>query len=459
MADFAYDVFLSHRSVNKPWVEVLAHNLEACGLTVFFDKWSLIPGQSLSRQLHDGIKQSRKALLIATPEALDSGWVNEEYETLLDRRVQQPGYLIPLTFGGEMPDFPFLRNVLTVDFSDPSPAAYGEALHRLLCALRDEPPGKQVNLPIQAQIPDPVLSDPSRADAASLPSEVSHGLHQLLHHNNNMQLLLAQKGIDRSAMQRTILEQGKVLFGDGNCLHASLPPSAKVDERKYLLWLKKQLGLQEPLDDFLDLGFALMDRIKQQGALLLLMTRFDDGPNDLRYELSNLLRSACEDSDGALRVIICGGQKLAQLHFEDRGLSPLKNAEVFFWPDPNVRDLVETHHLDESEAAQLLQVSGSHPALLHALLDQQQHHKGHADTMAEVVREYIHRHPLFSCYRLHSARLLPLLAQDVLAPHDYWPADALMRDLFWDNLITQRGKHFVWRSPIIRACGLEILQG
>lgn len=104
-----YDVFLSHRSVNKPWVEILARNLEACSLRVFFDKWSLIPGQSLPRQLWDAIQNSRKALVVATPEAADSGWVNEEYDAMIGRRTKDQGFLIPLTFGGNVPNLPFCR--------------------------------------------------------------------------------------------------------------------------------------------------------------------------------------------------------------------------------------------------------------------------------------------------------------------------------------------------------------
>ena len=33
-----YDVFLSHASANKRWVEVLARNLKAQGLRVFYDE-------------------------------------------------------------------------------------------------------------------------------------------------------------------------------------------------------------------------------------------------------------------------------------------------------------------------------------------------------------------------------------------------------------------------------------
>lgn len=42
-----YDVFISHSSHDKRWVETLAHNLQDAQLRVFFDKWSNTPGKSL----------------------------------------------------------------------------------------------------------------------------------------------------------------------------------------------------------------------------------------------------------------------------------------------------------------------------------------------------------------------------------------------------------------------------
>lgn len=75
-----YDVFISHRSENKPWVEVLARNLKNQGYSVFLDSWELVPGKSLVSSLYEALKRSRKGILVATPEAIESGWVREEYD-------------------------------------------------------------------------------------------------------------------------------------------------------------------------------------------------------------------------------------------------------------------------------------------------------------------------------------------------------------------------------------------
>ncbi|MGH9896799.1 MAG: toll/interleukin-1 receptor domain-containing protein, partial [bacterium] len=76
--DFDYDVFLSHKSEHKPWVEWLARSLETCGRRVFLDTWNLVPGSNWVEGLHRGVESSRAAVLVATPEVVHSGWVRQE---------------------------------------------------------------------------------------------------------------------------------------------------------------------------------------------------------------------------------------------------------------------------------------------------------------------------------------------------------------------------------------------
>ena len=456
MAEFEYDVFLSHRSVNKPWVEILARNLNACGLRVFFDQWSLIPGHSLPQQLHDGIQGARKALLVATPEAADSGWVAEEHDALLSRRTQQPGFLIPLTFGGDLPDFAFLRNVLTVDFSDPSPAAYRDALHRLLCGIQDKPPGYNIELPAAIQIPEPISSDPKRAEAGRLSGGEQAAVGNMLAGTNNMQLLLAQKGVDRTLMQKAILKQGEQRFGAHNCLHASPLTSLDATTEKYFSAFGRSLKLNRPTPDADELRFALEDLIHERGRLLLLLTRFDDGADEPRKALANMLRTLCEEQGDKLRIIFCGGQKLAALRYGSAILSPLQNAEVTFWPESAPADLMQRHpQLDEPACNRLLALTGRQPVLLRAAIER--HDPTDPDRLADDLLDYMCCNGFFSPYRDQGAQLRPLLQREQLAPHDYWPSDLLLRALFWDNLLTRKGGHFVWRCPLVRQCGLKMV--
>jgi len=48
-------VFLSHQSGDKPFVEKLAKDLERLGIKVWFDKWQIKVGESLTWSIENGI--------------------------------------------------------------------------------------------------------------------------------------------------------------------------------------------------------------------------------------------------------------------------------------------------------------------------------------------------------------------------------------------------------------------
>ncbi|MEM1151039.1 MAG: toll/interleukin-1 receptor domain-containing protein [Pseudomonadota bacterium] len=119
-----YDVFVSYSSIQRDWAEVLAHNLKGAGKTVFFDQWELTPGADWVLSLDSALDESRSAVLVASPEAQESGWVREEYAKLTRRRVSEPGFkIIPAVHSGAGHDFPFLGGIQWVDFRDPHPYA------------------------------------------------------------------------------------------------------------------------------------------------------------------------------------------------------------------------------------------------------------------------------------------------------------------------------------------------
>ena len=59
-----YDIFISYRSTNKPWVETLARNLRSIGYPrVFLDFWELIPGQNFNQQIYEALQTIPRAIL------------------------------------------------------------------------------------------------------------------------------------------------------------------------------------------------------------------------------------------------------------------------------------------------------------------------------------------------------------------------------------------------------------
>lgn len=53
---FIYDVFLSHSSKDKAIVRDIAERLRKDGLKVWFDKWSIKPGNSIPSKVEEGLE-------------------------------------------------------------------------------------------------------------------------------------------------------------------------------------------------------------------------------------------------------------------------------------------------------------------------------------------------------------------------------------------------------------------
>lgn len=71
-------IFLSHTSVDKPFVEKLATDLKRIGVNVWFDKWDIKIGESITWKIEEGIRQNEYLGIILSPEALLSEWVKSE---------------------------------------------------------------------------------------------------------------------------------------------------------------------------------------------------------------------------------------------------------------------------------------------------------------------------------------------------------------------------------------------
>ncbi len=129
MADnFSYDVFLSHTSKDKPRVRRLAERLKDAGLRVWFDEWSIGPGEIISLKVDEGLEQSRVLVLCISPNALASGWVALERSTAIHRDPASQGRrFIPLLLAeSDLPDT--LRRYRYVDFRGDTESAFAELL-------------------------------------------------------------------------------------------------------------------------------------------------------------------------------------------------------------------------------------------------------------------------------------------------------------------------------------------
>nr|VFJ64117.1 MAG: TIR domain-containing protein [Candidatus Kentron sp. FW] len=458
-----YDVFLSHRSENKPWVEILARNLVDCGQRVFFDNWEMVAGKSVAAQLDAALENSRAGVLVATPESLESGWVREEYDRMLKMQVNGNLTLLPLIFGA-IPGFPFLDNRLCIDFGDPTPDGYRRAFYGLLCGLQGRPPGDLSRgipaLPAPIHIPEPMVPDLANMAPQPLAGGESDFLEDVFDCLGQRPplpvLLLAQAGRDRLGIHQAILVRAKTRFGADNCHHVVPPGDPDIPTPDYLATIARQLGLPQGIGD----GFALETALEEQlrsHPLFLLITRLHSGSAAGRRLLAGMLRSLGERHDN-LHLVLCGSEELAALKFADGKLSLFTNADALYWPEPTAGDLHdrEGEPIDPTEAEHLLAITGGHPQLLQKCLRR----RGRTDCK-KLVRRDPDLAALFARYR-HNwpqdvARLREWLGRERIGPYRYWPADGLLRDLYWDNLLVERDDQFAWRCLVIREAFLADL--
>jgi len=134
-----WNVFLSYRSINRPWVLNLYDVLIETGHKVFLDQYVLTPGGELITQLQDGLDSSQAAILIWSTSTRDSDWVRKEYNALETKATEDKEFFfVPIKIDSS--DLPlFARNRIFLDFSGYPDGPNGGDLIRLLHGIVGKP--------------------------------------------------------------------------------------------------------------------------------------------------------------------------------------------------------------------------------------------------------------------------------------------------------------------------------
>jgi hypothetical protein len=461
-----YDVFISHKSDVKPWVEVLARNLQARRFRVFVDIGEIVPGRNLVDELYRGLQQSRAGILVVTSETWESGWVREEYSSMMSRKQHDRDFtIIPVVVGQDIPDIPFLHNVVWVDFRPPRP--YREAFYRLVCALEGRPPGLEIDLSVEPLL----LPASSSAPAPSPHQDEIAFVDRLfeLFYTKQAVLLFAQADRGHSMMKSYLLERAQQRFRAGKVLHLVPPYSPQTEDAEYFAVLGQQCDLPERVTSATALLQALEERLRAGTLMFLLVSGFENTSESGRLALAGMFRSLNERYPRHFRILLCGGEELADLYYTG-DLSFLNAAEVSTWPELTVVDVYRLleqfspgQDMSDAMAAALLEVSGGHPRLLEHCLNLGPPAAGLAEATYHASLSqapFVWR--LFMPFRHDAAtaqRLCQLLARSdvsVAAPYLF---DLLLRRLYWKNLlkVSQDGTRLLWRCEALRIAGRRIL--
>lgn len=142
-----FDVFLSYSSGDAAWVVQLKSALSNKGLRVWLDKEQIRPGDLFIGALEKGIESSECVVIVVSPGALRSHWVEEEYNRALtvansrERRLRLIPVLLQET---ELPGF--LGSRQWVDFREPG--SFDRGIERLVWGIRSCP-GEQAPQPAE----------------------------------------------------------------------------------------------------------------------------------------------------------------------------------------------------------------------------------------------------------------------------------------------------------------------
>ena len=456
-----YDIFISYRTTRRPWVETLAHNLKAQGYKVFLDDWELIAGDNFTRKIYSAMKQSRYALLIATPEAAESGWVQEEYEYMFNRSKQDKDFhWIPIVLG-EFPDFPFLSNIQAVDFADSTEDKYRIAFQKLLCGLDKQAPGANPYFDGNLALPEIEKTPKTQTLVANQQTFIKDVWDRL---DASMPLMiLAQADTNTQHYIQALKHSLQEGYPNATFLHLFPPASVRVDGAAYFGRLAKQCGLDGTISESWEWADALREKLDQGEEFVLLITGFENGAEDTRGELAGELRGLLSNYPYSLKLIVMGSEQLAAAKYKLGKHSFFNDLDEMRLPDVNVQDLRDMYlnrytdlSLSEVTLKSLLMFTGKHPRLLESAL---QCLKRGDQSWQTTIKNSALPSQLFS--RLNDAdtlSLCDLLQKQTLGRFDAWPQDKLIRRLYWQNLLTDSDGQLVWRCEIIKKTGQDLLR-
>jgi hypothetical protein len=156
-----WHVFLSYRSVNRPWVLALYDILNGLGYAVFLDQYVLTAASSLVLSLGEALDGSASAVMIWSSAFEDSAWCKQEYSNLETKQNTGTGFRYVIARVDTSPIAGFAQNKLWVDFAQQPEGPGGSGLLSLLYGLQDQPlPPAAVKLAAQvdAQMKDGLVS-------------------------------------------------------------------------------------------------------------------------------------------------------------------------------------------------------------------------------------------------------------------------------------------------------------
>jgi len=94
--EFKHDVFVSYASQDRKFVTRLATALEEYGLSVWFDEFELVAGDSIRRVIDEGIQNSEFGVVVLSDSFFSREWPQKELDALVSKEEGGKKVIIPV---------------------------------------------------------------------------------------------------------------------------------------------------------------------------------------------------------------------------------------------------------------------------------------------------------------------------------------------------------------------------
>lgn len=284
-------------------------------------------------------------------------------------------------------------------------------------------------------------------------------------------MLLSQASWGEPPFREALINKANQRYGETKVLHIQPPYSLSTDPDEYFHHIAKQCGLKGVESDY-DFEASLESILQNHTQLFIIVSRFEQGVDHCREQLAGILRSLSEMYSNKIRILFCGGKRLADLKYQGGDLSLLNIASSEYWSELTTEDLLLISRcrfpelvISQAKADHILKMTGGHPGLIYQVLEWASQIK--AFDLSEIESQILASELLWQAFApimsntAYRKRLQSMLEDEELGSHKPYIVDPLLSLLFWQNLIVPKerhdGKFLTWRSPLISEAGKSIL--
>ena len=124
-------IFISHSSLDKGIAKQLSNDLKHYGHDVWLDEWEIKVGHCIPSEIERGIKNSDFVVLLLSPHAIQSNWVDKEWKSAYWDEVATSSIVVLPVLLEECEIPKLIQTKRYANFSD----SYAVGFHELLSAI------------------------------------------------------------------------------------------------------------------------------------------------------------------------------------------------------------------------------------------------------------------------------------------------------------------------------------